>query len=151
MAQLSQMSEFEVCNHLVDYFQSHLSGTTIWVREPRRLSKADTSWSSVSIPVSQSVGGLTTPDILVDSSSSIYLGLGDILWEFIVIMKYKSTNTGQTPAGQVRSRALGRGHAYLGHRVLLHFRVEKNLRVFLSMYLVRLCTSSTKTSQFVGR
>ena len=38
----------------------------------------------------QSVGGLTTPDILVDSLYSIYLGLGDILWKFIVILKYKS-------------------------------------------------------------
>ena len=34
MAQLSQMSEFEVSNHLVDYFQSHLSGTTIWYASP---------------------------------------------------------------------------------------------------------------------
>ena len=38
----------------------------------------------------KSVGGLTTPDILVDSLYSIYLGLGDILWKFIVILKYKS-------------------------------------------------------------
>ena len=99
----------------------------------------------------QSVGGLTTPYILVDSLYNIYLGLGDILWEFIVILKYKSPNTGQTPAGQLRSRALGRGHAYLGHRVLRHFMVEKYLGVLLSMYVVQLCTLYTKTSLFVSR
>ena len=91
------------------------------------------------------------PDILVDSLFNIYLGLGDILWEFIVILKYKSPNTGQTPAGQLRSRALGRGHAYLGHRVLLHFRLEKYLRVLRSVYIVQLCTLYTNTSQFIGR
>ena len=53
-------------------------------------------------------------------------------------LNYEEPNTGQTPVGQLRSRALGRGHAYLGHRVLLHFGAEKNQKVLHLMFCTRI-------------
>ena len=61
-------------------------------------------------------------------------------------MNYEEPNTGQTPVGQLRSRALGRGLAYLGHCVLLHFGAAKDQKVLNSMLVLDLCSLSVKTS-----
>ena len=66
-------------------------------------------------------------------------------------MNDEEPNTGQTPVGQLRSRALGRGHAYLGHRVLLRFGAAKDQGVLYLELISEFCSLWAKTFRFVGR